>query len=78
MNKKLITVKEIVNKFNITFQTVNHYTNLGLLSVVTKKGNVRLYGETEVRERLAQITRLVSEGYSLGLIRKKLVGLRSI
>ena len=74
MDKKLITAKEIVSKFNVSFQTVNHYTNFGLLSVVTKKRNMRMYDEAEVKEKLAQITRLVSEGYSLRLIRKKFVG----
>lgn len=75
MNKKLITAKEIVKKFNITFQTINHYTNFGLLSVATKKGNVRVYDEAEVKERLAKISKLISEGYSLRLIRKELIGI---
>jgi len=73
--KKLITAKEVVKKFNISFQTVNHYTNFGLLNVVTKKGNVRLYDEAEVRQRLVKVSELVAEGYSLRLIRKKLVGI---
>ncbi len=75
MAKKLITAKEVVKKFNISFQTVNHYTNFGLLNVVTKKGNVRLYDEAEVRQRLVKVSELVAEGYSLRLIRKKLVGI---
>lgn len=75
MAKKLITAKEIGAKFNISFQTVNHYTNFGLFSVVTKNGNVRMYEEAEVKERLAKISELISEGYSLRLIRKKLIGI---
>ena len=75
MDSKLIAVKEIVSKFKITFQTVNHYTNFGILSVVTKKGNVRMYDEAEVKARLAKISELVREGYSLRLIRKKLIGI---
>jgi DNA-binding transcriptional MerR regulator len=75
MNKKLITAKEIVARFSISFQTVNHYTDFGLLSVVTKKGNQRLYDETEVKNRLTQISKFVSEGYSLRLIRRKLIGI---
>ena len=71
---KRITAKQIVKKFNISLQTVNHYTNLGLLSVVAKEGNVRLYGEAKVKTTLAKISKLVSEGYSLGLIRRKLTG----
>jgi len=75
MNKKFITAKEIVKKHNITFQTVNHYTNFGLLTVVTKKSNVRMYDEEEVKKRLAKISELTSEGYSLQLIRKTLIGI---
>jgi len=75
MSKKLITTKDIVEKYNITFQTVNHYTNFGLLSVVTKHGNMRMYDEAEVRMRLDKIHKLVAEGYSLRLIRKELIGI---
>lgn len=75
MGDRLITAKEIVSNFNISFQTVNHYTNFGLLSVVTKKGNVRMYNKEDVSQRLTKISELVAEGYSLRLIRKKLVGI---
>ena len=75
MDKKLISAKEIISKFNISLQRVNHYTNIGLLSVVTRKGNVRMYNETEVKERIAKISELRNEGYSLRLIRKKLIGI---
>jgi len=75
MNKKLISAKEIISKFNISLQRVNHYTNIGLLSVVTRKGNVRMYDETEVKERIAKISELRNEGYSLRLIHKKLNGI---
>jgi hypothetical protein len=40
-----------------------------------KKGNVRFYDETLVRFRLVRIAKLAQEGYSLRLIRKKLVGI---
>ena len=73
MSRKFITAKEIVSKFNVSFQTVNHYTNFGLLSVVARKGNVRMYDETEVKNNLAKISKLANEGYSLCLIRKKLI-----
>jgi len=75
MDKKLISAKEIISKFNISLQRINHYTNIGLLSVVTRKGNVRMYDETEVKERIAKISELRNEGYSLRLIRKKLNGI---
>lgn len=69
---KLISSKEIVKKYNLTYQTVNHYTNINLLHVVTKQGNVRMYDEAQVKERLARIAQLISEGYPLRLVCKKL------
>ncbi len=71
----LISAKEIISKYNITYQTVNHYTDFGLLPMVAKKGNIRFYDDNLVRSRLSQITKLASEGYSLRLIRRKLVGI---
>ena len=75
MSEQLITAKEIVKKFEITFQTVNHYTNFGLLSVSVKEGNLRLYDKNVVEKRLKKVRELVREGYSLGLIRKRLIGI---
>lgn len=72
MKQRLISAKEIIEKYNLTYQTINHYTNFGLLDVVTKKGNVRMYDEAQVHERLAKITQLVKEGFPLRLIRKML------
>ena len=74
MPKKLISSKDIVEKFNIPYTTVTHYTNLGFFTVVKKKGNIRLYDEDRVRVYLKKIRGLVNEGYPLRLIRKKLVG----
>ncbi|HDN86263.1 MAG: hypothetical protein DRP68_02850 [Candidatus Omnitrophota bacterium] len=73
-NKKLISAKEIAKKFNIPYSTVNHYTNLGFLSVVKRKGNMRFYEETKVKERLKRILHLKDEGYPLRLIFKMLNG----
>lgn len=75
LNSNHISAGEITQKYHITYQAVNHYTNLGLLDVVTKSGNVRMYDRGEVRRRLGKIVQLVGEGYSLRLIRKKLTGL---
>ena len=69
---RLITIKEICRQFNITPYAVNHYTNLGLLKVVVKKKNRRLYDDVEVESRLKQISQLISQGYPLQLIGKKL------
>ncbi len=70
----VISAQDIVKKFHISYQTVNHYTNFGLLQVVFKKGNVRFYNIDNVKRRLNKIVKLASEGYSLRLIRRKLVG----
>ncbi|MCM8819847.1 MAG: helix-turn-helix domain-containing protein [Candidatus Omnitrophica bacterium] len=72
---KIISAKDIVKKYNITYQTVNHYTDFGLLPVLMKKGNVRFYDSEVVERNLKQIEELKKEGYSLRLIRKKLIGI---
>lgn len=74
-SSKLISAKEIISKYNISYQTVNHYTDFGLLPMVEKKGNIRFYDDSLVRFRLSQIMKMASEGYSLRLIRRKLVGI---
>jgi len=70
--EKLITSKEIADKFNISYPTVTHYTNMGFFRVVAKRGNKRLYDEDEVRNCLAKIREKVNEGYPLRLIRDNL------
>jgi len=70
----LISAKEISEKYHITYQTVNHYTNLGLLPLVYKKGNVRFYDGAQVSQRLERILQMSGEGYTLRLIRKQLLG----
>ena len=71
----MIPAKEIVEKYNISYQTVNHYTNFGLFTVLIKKGNVRFYDEEEIKERLEKISEYMREGYPLRLIRKKIIGI---
>lgn len=72
---RTISAKEIVSNFGISYQTVNHYTDFGLLPVLAKKGNVRFYDRSLVEARLKKINELVQEGYSLRLIRKQLIGI---
>ncbi len=72
MKKDLISAKEIARKHNLTYQTVNHYTNLGLINVVSKKGNIRLYDEYGTVNRLAKIIQLINAGLPLRVIRKAL------
>lgn len=61
--------------YNLSYQTVNHYTDFGLLPVVFKKGNVRFYDRLVVAKRMRAIRMLMAEGYSLRLICKKLLGI---
>jgi len=72
---RIISAKEIIKKYNISYQTVNHYTDFGLLPVLAKKSNVRFYDRGLVHRRIRTIKNLVGEGYSLRLIRKKLIGI---
>ena len=72
---QMISAKEIVKTFHISYQTVNHYTDFGLLEVAAKKRNVRFYDRDLVTKRLKEIRELVGEGYSLRLIRRKLFGI---
>lgn len=75
-NKNIvISAQDIVKRFNISYQTVNHYTDFGLLRVAFKESNIRFYKKNEVKARLAKIAKLAREGYSLHLIRRKLIGL---
>jgi DNA-binding transcriptional MerR regulator len=67
----MISIKEIVKKYGIPYSTVNYYTMIGLLTVVDRKKNIRFYDETEVKERLARILELRSQGYPLHLIQKE-------
>ncbi|MDD4939658.1 MAG: MerR family transcriptional regulator [Candidatus Omnitrophica bacterium] len=72
---KMISAKEISKNYSITYQAVNHYTDLGLLPVMLKKGNVRFYDRAVIDKRIKEIKNLAGEGYSLRLIRKKLIGI---
>jgi DNA-binding transcriptional MerR regulator len=73
--RNLISAKDIIAKYHLTYQTINYYTDFGLLSMVCKKGNVRYYDGVQVKQRLTKITKLSREGYSLRLIRRKLLGI---
>lgn len=72
MAKVLITINEIVEKYGIPYSTVNHYTIIGLLKVVNKKRNVRLYDDVEVKKRFKRISELKNKGYPLSLIQKEI------
>ena len=72
MSKNLISIKEIVKKYAIPYSTVNHYTLIGLLNVVDRRKNIRLYDETEIEQKLTKIGELRSKGYPLHLIQQEL------
>lgn len=69
----VISAVEIVRKYELSYQTVNYYTNLGLLDVVENKGNKRLYNRDDVEARLEKIKKLKKRGYPLRLIRDELL-----
>ncbi|MDP3143251.1 MAG: MerR family transcriptional regulator [Candidatus Omnitrophota bacterium] len=71
--RKTISAVEIIQKYNLSYQTVNYYTNLDLLPAVKNKGNKRLYDAQEVDFRLKRIQQLKNEGYPLRLIKRELL-----
>ncbi|MFA5118458.1 MAG: MerR family transcriptional regulator [Candidatus Omnitrophota bacterium] len=75
MPDKFITVKELSQLYGISSQTINRYCDAGLLSLAFKKGNVRYYERLLAHKRVKQIIALSKEGYSLMLIRKRLLGI---
>ncbi|MBU4252350.1 MAG: MerR family transcriptional regulator [Candidatus Omnitrophica bacterium] len=68
MSKTLISPAEISKIYSISYQTVNYYTNLGLLVVKKRNANNRLYDARQVSACLKKVTNLKSQGYSLKLI----------
>jgi len=68
----LIPTKEVVKRFNISYQTLNYYTNLGFFNVVERRGNKRMYDTREIEQKIKDITDLKNQGYPLRLIIKKL------
>ena len=75
MTNKFITAKEIAGKYEVSYQTINRYSDAGLLNVAFKKGNVRFYERLHIQRRLIQISRMTRDGYSFVLIRKKILGI---
>ena len=70
----IISAVEVVKRFNISYQTLNHYTNFGLLNAIRKRGsgNRRFYKPAEVEHNLNKIDELKGKGYPLKIIAKML------
>lgn len=68
----LFCVKDIMRAYSLSYQTVNHYTDFGLLPVCAKRGNVRFYDKETVARRMKAIREMMGEGYSLRLICRKI------
>ena len=64
----LLTAHEVVQRHGLSYQTLNYYTNLGLLHVAKRDGNQRLYGAEDVKRQLGEVERLKGVGYPLRLI----------
>lgn len=69
---RLISTKEVIKRFELSYQTLNYYTNLGFFNVVERKGNSRMYDENEISEKIKNIRELKNQGYPLRLIVKQL------
>ncbi len=69
MNKTMVSTQDLIKKHSLSYQTINYYTNLGLLTVRKKIGNTRFYNAAEVRRCLDNIAKFKNQGYSLKLIR---------
>ncbi len=70
---ELISIKDIVKSYNLSYQMVNHYTRMGLLNVVERKGYKRLYDKRQTEEHIKKIIRLKKQGYTLPLIRDQFI-----
>ena len=68
----LITSRELVRRHNISYQTLNFYTTLGLFRIQAKIGHRRFYDEDIFKTRLEKILALKGEGYPLRIINKYL------
>ena len=68
----LLTASDIIERYRLSYQTLNYYTNLGLLRVAKRDGHQRLYDERDVQRNLQAVARLKDEGYPLRLISRML------
>jgi DNA-binding transcriptional MerR regulator len=70
VNRRLISAKDMAAQAGVSYAAINHYTDMGLLDVVSKQNRVRLYDSGVALERLMLISKLINEGYTLRVIAK--------
>ena len=71
--RELLSAKEISKHFDLSYQSVNYYTNIGLFKVSSNRGNKRLYSLRHVALVLKKIRTFKRRGYSLRVIRDELI-----
>jgi len=67
-----VTIKELAATLGVSVPTLRKYGECGLLGVDEVSGRTNLFDEAAALQRVAEINRLKSKGYSLSLIREKL------
>lgn len=72
VKRNLASAQEISKRFGISYQLVNYYTNIGIFSVYTSKGNQRLYDLEQTIRLFKKVQDLRRQGYPLKLIRQEL------
>lgn len=70
--EKLISTKEIAEKYGLSYARVDHYIRLGLLPVVKREGAKRMHDEKKIKRRMEKIIKLKNKGYTLSSIRDQL------
>ncbi len=70
--KKLISLQDVSQHTGMSLSSLNYYVNLGLLPIADRRGNRRLFSESQVLQRLREISRFRREGYPLRIIRRQL------
>ncbi len=70
MENSYLSAKEVVERYGISYSSLNYYTNLGLFDVKKRSGNTRFYDAEEVRRSKDKINELINNGYPLRIIRK--------
>ena len=70
--QQLLSAVQVAQKHQLSYQTVNYYTNLGLLVAVKRRGHHRLSDAVQTEQRLREVESLKLQGYPLKLISHKL------